>query len=68
MSNIGDLESSSYEEVAGKKVWKDAMTEEYHSIMKNYIWDIVSIPERKSVVTYRCIYKIKDAPDCIMDK
>ena len=30
-----DKESSSYEEVAERKEWKDAMIEEYQSIMKN---------------------------------
>jgi hypothetical protein len=33
--------------------------EEYQSIMKNDVWDIVPRPERKSVVTSKWIYKIK---------
>ena len=41
------------------KFGKDTMTEEYRSIMKNDVWDIVLIPERKSVVTSKWIYKIK---------
>ena len=32
---IIDAEPSSFEEVVGKQVWKDAMQEEYQSIMKN---------------------------------
>ena len=47
MSNIIDSEPSSYEEDAKKQVWKDVMTEEYHSILKNDVWDIVPRPERK---------------------
>jgi hypothetical protein len=35
VSNIIDAEPSSYEEAAEKKVWQDAMIEEYQSIMKN---------------------------------
>jgi hypothetical protein len=32
------------------------MIEEYQSIMKNDVWDIVSRLEGKSVVTSKCIY------------
>ena len=39
--------------------WKDAMIEEYQSIMKNDVWDVVPRPEGKSVVTSKWIYKIK---------
>ena len=39
------------------------MTEEYESIMKNDVWDIVPTPEGKSVVTYKWIFKIKHAVD-----
>jgi hypothetical protein len=35
------------------------MMEEYQSIMKNDVWDIVLRPEGKSVVTSKWIYKIK---------
>jgi hypothetical protein len=59
MSHIIDFEPSSYEEATGQQVWKDAMMEEYQSIMKNDVWEIVSRPEGKSVVTSKWIYKIK---------
>jgi hypothetical protein len=39
------------------------MTEEYQSILKNDVWDVVPRPEGKSVVTSKCIYKIKHAVD-----
>jgi len=51
MSPIIDSKPSIYEEVAGQQVWKDAMMEEYHSIIKNDVWDIVLRPEGNSVVT-----------------
>jgi hypothetical protein len=35
------------------------MVEEYTSIMKNDVWDIVPIPEGKLVVSFRWLYKIK---------
>ena len=38
-----------------EKEWKDAMIEEYQSIMKNDVWDVVPRPEGKSVVTSKWI-------------
>eukprot|EP00253_Pinus_taeda_P036310 PITA_36310 len=38
---------------------KDAMTEEYESIMKNDVWDVVPRPQDKTVVTAKWLYKIK---------
>nr|QHR90809.1 hypothetical protein Q903MT_gene4835 [Picea sitchensis] len=40
MSHIIDSEPSSYEEAATQQVWKDAMMEEYQSIMKNDVWKL----------------------------
>ena len=37
------------------------MIEEYQSIMKNDVWEIVLRLEKKSVVTSKWIYKIKHA-------
>ena len=33
-------EPSNYEEATEWKEWKDAMMEEYQSIMKKYVWDV----------------------------
>ena len=44
------------------------MHEEYQSIMKNDVWDVVPRPERKSVVTTKWIYKIKHAADGSIEK
>ena len=68
MSNISDSEPSSYEEVVEQQVWKDAMIEEYHSILENDVWDIVPRPERKSIVTSRWLYNIKHAANGSVDK
>jgi hypothetical protein len=42
--------------------------EEYQSIMKNDVWDIVLRPKGKSVVTSKWIYKIKHAVDESIEK
>jgi hypothetical protein len=42
MSSIIDVEPSSFEEATDQQVWRDSMVEEYTSIMRNDVWDIVS--------------------------
>eukprot|EP00253_Pinus_taeda_P002308 PITA_02308 len=39
------------------------MNEEYESIMKNDLWDVVCRPDDKSVVTSKWLYKIKHGVD-----
>ena len=68
MSQISDSEPSSYEEAAKQHVWKDAMTEEYQSILKNDGWEVVPRPEGKPIVTSKWLYKIKHAKYGIVDK
>jgi hypothetical protein len=68
MSNILDSEPSSFQEAADQQVWWDAMVEEYTSIMKNDVWDIVPRPEGKSVVSSRWLYKIKHVADGSIEK
>ena len=68
LSEIIDVEPSSFEKVVGKQVWKDAMQEEYQFIMKNDVWDVVPRLEERSVVTSKWIYKIKHAADGSIEK
>ena len=51
MGNLLDSEPSTYEEAFKHQCSRDAMTEECESILKNDVWDIVSRPEGKSIVT-----------------
>ena len=60
MSHIIDSEPTTYEE--------PTMVEEYQSIMKNDVWEIVPRPEGKSVVTSRWIYQIKHGADGSIEK
>jgi hypothetical protein len=68
MSHIIDIEPSFHGEAVGQQVWKNAMTEEYQSIMKNDVWNIVLRSEGKSVVTSKWIYKIKHVADGSVEK
>jgi hypothetical protein len=44
------------------------MKEEYQSIMKNDVWDIVLRPGGNFVVTSKWIYKIKHIVDGIIER
>ena len=68
MSHTSDAEPSIYEEATEKQIWKDAMMEEYQSIMKNNVWEVVPRPKGKSVVTSKWIYKIKHVVDGSIEK
>jgi hypothetical protein len=68
VSNINESEPSTFEEEADQLVWKDAMVEEYNSIMKNDVWEVVPRPKGKLVVTSRWLYKIKHAADGRIEK
>ena len=59
MSTIIQNEPSSFSDAVKHQVWKDAMTKEYESIMKNDVWEVVPRPQDKTVVTSRWLYKIK---------
>jgi hypothetical protein len=54
LCDIMDAKPSSYEEAAEKGVWKDSMGEEYQSIIKIDVWDVVPIPKDKLVVSSKC--------------
>ena len=63
VSSIRESEPSTLEEAVDREVWRDAMMEEYNSIMKNDVWEVVPRPEGKSMVTSRWLYKLKHAAD-----
>ena len=68
VASTRDSEPSTFEEASQHSVWKDAMMDEFHSIMKNDVWDIVPRPEGKSMVTSHWLYKLKHATDGSVEK
>lgn len=68
MSHFIASEPSNLEEASNQQVWKDAMMEEYQSIIKNNVWDIVPRPKGKSVVSSKWLFKIKHATDGSVEK
>ena len=44
------------------------MVEEYDSIMRNEVWEVVPRPEGKSVVTSKWLFKVKNVADGSIEK
>ena len=63
MCDLVDKEPACFEEVIKQKEWVDAMVEEYQSIIKNDVWEVVPRPKNKSVVSLKWIYKTKHSVD-----
>jgi hypothetical protein len=68
MTILVNAETSTFEEANKHKEWKEAMMEEYQSIMKNDVWKVVPRPKEKCIVTSKWVYKIKHAVDGSIDK
>jgi hypothetical protein len=68
MCDLVEKEPTCFEEAIQKKEWADAMTEEYQSIIKNDVWEIVPKPKSKDVVSSKWIFKIKHATDGSIEK
>jgi hypothetical protein len=68
MTHIIDSDPTCHGEASTEQVLKDSMTEEYQSILKNDVWDVVPRPEGKSAVTSKWIYKIKHVVDGCIEK
>jgi hypothetical protein len=61
-------EDPTFEEAIQRKQWADSMIEEYQSIIKNEVWEIVPRSKSKDVVSSKWIFKIKHAADGSIEK
>ena len=68
MSDLSKTKSTKPSAAIKHTTWKEAMTEEYQSIMKSDVWGIVPRPKGKSVVSSKWIFKIKHATDGSVEK
>lgn len=68
MSDLSKSEQTNVSDAIKHTAWKDAMTEEYQSIIKNDVWEIVPRPEGKSIVSSKWIFKIKHVVDDSIEK
>lgn len=48
--------------------WNDAMAEEYSSLMRNEIWELVPLPLGRKLVQCKWVYHTKYATDGYVDK
>ena len=61
--NLVDEEHTCFEEASKKKEWIQAMIEEYQTIIKNDVWDVVPRPKEKLVVYSKWIFKTNHSID-----
>ena len=63
MSDLSKTEPTNPSDAIKHSAQKEAMIEEYQSIMKNDVWEIVPRPKGKSIVSSKWIFKIKHVAD-----
>jgi len=68
VSESVETEPPSFKEAVEQPVWVDAMVEEFDSIVRNSVWEVVPRPADKSVVGSRWLYKVKHAADGSIEK
>jgi hypothetical protein len=68
MCDLLEEEPTYFEESIQRKEWAYAMIEEYQSIIKNDVWEIVPRPKSKDVVSSRWLFKIKHVVDGSIEK
>jgi len=62
------VEPSSYEEAKEYKEWRDAMNEEYSSIIKNDTWELTKLPKDKVPIGCKWLFKPKFNANGSIDK
>lgn len=68
MNDLSKAKPSNVSDALQHQAWKDAMSEEYQSIMKNNFWEINPRPTKKFVVSSKWFFKIKHAADFSIEK
>ena len=53
MSGSVEIKPSSFEESVQQTIWVNSMVEEYESIIRNNVLEVVPRPANKLVVSYR---------------
>ena len=68
MIELVEIEPTSFKEEVEHPIWVDAMVEEYDSIFKNSVWEVIPRPTDKSVLVSRWIFKVKHVADGDIEK
>ena len=48
-----------YKQAKDKEEWVEAMNDEYKSIMKNQTWELTKLPENKTTIGCKWLFKYK---------
>ena len=48
--------------------WKNAMKEEYNSLIENRTWDLTKLPKGRNLIDVRWLFKIKQNPDGTIER
>jgi hypothetical protein len=69
MTNIMQVnEPMNYKHAEDKEEWVEAMNDEYNSIMKNQTWELTELPENKTPIGCKWLFKAKFKPDGSIDR
>ena len=68
MAELIETKPSYFDEEIEQPIWVDAMVEEYKSIVKKNVWEVVPRPSYKSRVGSRWIFKVKPVADKSIEK
>ena len=62
------VEHVNYDQAKEHEVWRNAMNDEYDSLMKNQTWELVELLENKVHIGSKWLYKSKFKIDGSIDK
>jgi hypothetical protein len=62
------VEPLNYEQAKDHKEWMDSMKEEYESIIKNETWELTKLPDNKTPIGSKWLFKYKFNVDGSIDK
>ncbi|KAL6178054.1 hypothetical protein ACLB2K_049574 [Fragaria x ananassa] len=62
-----DCDPLTYDEACHQQHWVKAMDDEIHAIEKNDTWELTSLPEGKTAIRVKWVYKTKYKPNGDMD-
>ena len=69
MSHVMNVvEPIKYDQAKEHEEWRNAMNDEYDSLMKNQTWELVELPENKVPIGRKLLYKDKFKADGSIDK
>ena len=64
MSHVMNVvEPVNYDQAKEHEEWRNAMNDEYDSLMKNQTWELVDLPQNKVPIGRKWLYKSKFKED-----